>query len=96
MSLGTLSSIREVLHRELYRGVIVYNGTKKRDQWGRKRQRDRPEAKLIRLENVAKLKRQGRSLEEAIAAKPTAAYDEKWGQFVITPALFTKLVYEGV
>jgi glyoxylase-like metal-dependent hydrolase (beta-lactamase superfamily II) len=47
-------------------------------------------------ENVTKLKRQGRSLNETIDAKPTAAYDEKWGQFVITPPLFTKLVYEGV
>ena len=46
--------------------------------------------------NVKKLKQQGRSLKEAIDAKPTAAYDEKWGQFVITPTLFTKLVYEGV
>ena len=47
-------------------------------------------------ENVAALKRQGRSLEEIVAAKPTAAYDAKWGQFVIAPAFFTKLVYEGV
>jgi hypothetical protein len=47
-------------------------------------------------DNVAKLKRQGRSLEEAIAANPTAGYDAKWGQFVITPALFTRLVYKGV
>lgn len=47
-------------------------------------------------ENVAKLKRQGRSLEEAVAAKPTAAFDAEWGQFLITPALFTKLVYGGV
>jgi hypothetical protein len=47
-------------------------------------------------ENVATLKRQGRSLDEIVAAKPTAAYDEKWGNFVIGPALFTKLVYEGV
>jgi len=46
-------------------------------------------------DNVAKLKRQGRSLEEMIAAKPTAAFDAKWGQFLITPALFTRLVYEG-
>ena len=46
-------------------------------------------------DNIAKLKRQGRSLEEMIAAKPTAAYDAKWGQFVITPAFFTRLVYEG-
>ena len=47
-------------------------------------------------ENVAKLKQQGRSLNETIAAKPTAAFDAKWGQFVITPALFAQLVYEGV
>jgi glyoxylase-like metal-dependent hydrolase (beta-lactamase superfamily II) len=47
-------------------------------------------------ENVSRIKRQGRSLDEVIAAKPTAAYDAKWGQFVITPALFTRLVYEGV
>jgi hypothetical protein len=42
------------------------------------------------------LKKQGRSLDETIAAKPTAAYDAKWGQFVIDPDFFTKLVYEGV
>jgi glyoxylase-like metal-dependent hydrolase (beta-lactamase superfamily II) len=47
-------------------------------------------------ENVAKLKGQGRTLEETIAAKPTAAFDAKWGQFVIDPNLFTRLVYEGV
>jgi glyoxylase-like metal-dependent hydrolase (beta-lactamase superfamily II) len=46
--------------------------------------------------NVAKLKKEGRSLAETVAAKPTAAYDAKWGQFLITPALFTKLVYSGV
>jgi hypothetical protein len=47
-------------------------------------------------DNVAKLKRQGRSLDDTIAAKPTATFDTKWGQFLITPALFTKLVYDGV
>jgi glyoxylase-like metal-dependent hydrolase (beta-lactamase superfamily II) len=47
-------------------------------------------------DNVWRLKRQERSLDAIIAAKPTAAYDAKWGQFVITPDLFTKLVYEGV
>src|SRR5215471_13861688 len=46
--------------------------------------------------NVSKLKKQGRSLEETIAAKPTAPYDVKWGQFLITPAIFTSLVYSGV
>jgi glyoxylase-like metal-dependent hydrolase (beta-lactamase superfamily II) len=47
-------------------------------------------------DNVAKLKQQGRSLDETIAAKPTSAFDAKWGQFLITPALFTRLVYEGI
>ena len=46
--------------------------------------------------NVAKLKAQGKSLEQTIAAKPTARYDAKWGHFVIDPAFFTRLVYRGV
>lgn len=47
-------------------------------------------------DNVARLKKQEKSLDAVVAARPTAAFDEKWGQFVITPALFTELVYEGV
>jgi glyoxylase-like metal-dependent hydrolase (beta-lactamase superfamily II) len=47
-------------------------------------------------DNVAKLKKQGRSLDETLAAKPTAAFDAKWGQFVIDSTLFTRTVYEGV
>ena len=46
--------------------------------------------------NVAALKKQGRSLAETIAAKPTAAFDAKWGNFLITLAAFTGLVYAGV
>jgi hypothetical protein len=44
----------------------------------------------------AKLKKQGSSRDETVAAKPTAAFDAKWGQFVIDPGYFTRLVYEGV
>jgi glyoxylase-like metal-dependent hydrolase (beta-lactamase superfamily II) len=47
-------------------------------------------------DNVAKLKREGRSRDETVAARPTAAYDAKWGQFVIDPGFFTRLVYQGV
>ena len=47
-------------------------------------------------DNVAKLKKDGRSRDEAVAAKPTAAFDAKWGQFVIDPGFFARLVYEGV
>ena len=46
--------------------------------------------------NVARLKKQGKSLDEIIAAKPTAAYDAKWGGFVIDPVFFTRLVFRGV
>lgn len=45
---------------------------------------------------IAALKAKGHTLEEVIAAKPTAAYDAKWGNSVITPALFTTLVFRGV
>lgn len=47
-------------------------------------------------DNIARLKKQGKSLEEVIAAKPTAAYDAKFGGFLIDPAFFTRLVYAGV
>jgi glyoxylase-like metal-dependent hydrolase (beta-lactamase superfamily II) len=47
-------------------------------------------------ENVAALKKQGRSRDETVAARPTAAYDAKWGNFVIDPAFFTRLVYASV
>jgi glyoxylase-like metal-dependent hydrolase (beta-lactamase superfamily II) len=49
----------------------------------------------IRTE-VAALKRQGRTLDEIIALDPTARYDATWGKAVISPALFTTLVFRGV
>ncbi|MDB6143857.1 MAG: beta-lactamase-like protein [Pseudomonas sp.] len=47
-------------------------------------------------DNVARLKQQGQSLDQIIAAKPSAAFDEKWGNFVIKPDHFVKLVYAGL
>lgn len=47
-------------------------------------------------DNVAALKKQGKSLEEVIAAKPTARYDAVYGKFLITPDFFTRIVYEGL
>ena len=43
------SSVREVLHRDLYRGLIVWNKTQKRDAWGQKRTAQRPEEAWIRV-----------------------------------------------
>jgi hypothetical protein len=45
---------------------------------------------------VSKLKKQGNSLAETIAAKPTAPFDAVWGGGLISPAEFTELVYTGV
>ena len=47
-------------------------------------------------EKVATLKKQGKSLNEIVAAKPTAAYDDKWGGGFMSPRMFTGLVFEGV
>jgi site-specific DNA recombinase len=44
------SAIREILKRELYRGVIVWNQSQKCDRWGKKHPRRRPESEWLRVE----------------------------------------------
>jgi hypothetical protein len=39
---------------------------------------------------------QGRTLEEVIAAKPTASYDAEWGQSFQSAKTFLTWVYQGV
>lgn len=46
--------------------------------------------------NVAALKQQGKSLDEIVASKPTAAFDAKWGNFVFNGDQFTRMVYAGL
>src|SRR5580704_3751958 len=51
---------------------------------------------LVEIRNkVAALKKQGRSLPEVIAAKPSARYDAEWGNLFMTPSAFLALVYQG-
>jgi glyoxylase-like metal-dependent hydrolase (beta-lactamase superfamily II) len=47
-------------------------------------------------DKVAALKKQGRSLDEVITARPSARTDEQWGQSFMNPARFLSLVYQGV
>jgi glyoxylase-like metal-dependent hydrolase (beta-lactamase superfamily II) len=47
-------------------------------------------------DRVAELKRQGKTLDEVQAARPTADFDAKWGRSIISGELFTALVYRGV
>jgi cyclase len=45
-------------------------------------------------DRVSKLKQSGKSVDEAVAAKPTADLDAKWGKGHISSDFFVKLVYE--
>jgi glyoxylase-like metal-dependent hydrolase (beta-lactamase superfamily II) len=45
---------------------------------------------------VAALKAKGMTADQVVAARPTAAFDTRWGRSVISGALFTRLVYRGV
>jgi glyoxylase-like metal-dependent hydrolase (beta-lactamase superfamily II) len=47
-------------------------------------------------DRVAALKGEGKSFDEIVAGKPTAAYDAKWGRGFVNGEFFTKLVYKGV
>jgi glyoxylase-like metal-dependent hydrolase (beta-lactamase superfamily II) len=47
-------------------------------------------------DKVARLKKQGRTVEEVILAKPTAPYDAEWGQGFQSPKSFLGWVYQGV
>jgi len=42
-----LSSVHQVLRRELYRGAIVWNRTRKRNRWGEKARAERPEGEWL-------------------------------------------------
>ena len=44
------SSIREVLRRPLYHGVIIWNKTRKRDTWGLKKQTQRSAAEWVEVQ----------------------------------------------
>jgi glyoxylase-like metal-dependent hydrolase (beta-lactamase superfamily II) len=47
-------------------------------------------------DRVAKLKAEGKAKEAAVAAKPTAEFDAKWGQGFIKPDVFVGLVYDSL
>ena len=51
------------------------------------------DAGILARNKVGALKSKGMSEEQAIAAKPSAAYDGTWGTSIINPALFVHLVY---
>jgi hypothetical protein len=46
--------------------------------------------------NVAAPKQRGKSLDEIVAANPTAAFDAKWGNLVFSGNQFTRMVYAAL
>jgi len=55
----------------------------------------RDTVKAIR-DRVAKLKAEGKTKEAAVAAKPSAEFDAKWGQGFVKPDVFVGLVYDAL
>ena len=55
----------------------------------------RDTVKAIR-DRVAKLKAEGKTKEAAVAAKPSAEFDAKWGQGFVKPDVFVGLVYDSL
>ncbi len=47
-------------------------------------------------DSVAAMKKQGKTLEDVVAAKPTAKYDARWGAGFMNAPTFLGLVYQGV
>jgi cyclase len=51
--------------------------------------------KAIR-DRVAKLRAEGKTKEAAVAAKPSAEFDAKWGQGFVKPDVFVGIVYDSL
>ncbi len=48
---------------------------------------------IVIRDNVSRLMQEGKTMDEVIAAKPTQAFDEKWGKGFLPPDKFAGLVY---
>ena len=46
--------------------------------------------------NIGALKKAGKSIEEIVAAKPTAELDDKWGDGFLKPDIWVRIVYAGI
>ncbi|WP_332732111.1 MBL fold metallo-hydrolase [Flavihumibacter sp.] len=47
-------------------------------------------------DKVSRLKKEGRSMQEVVDAKPTSAFDATYGTFAVDGSFFTRLVYHDV
>jgi glyoxylase-like metal-dependent hydrolase (beta-lactamase superfamily II) len=90
---GIIRQINDCIHASTNRTIIVPGHGDVGDRAMLIEYRDM----LVAIrKNVATLKHRGKTLAETVAARPTAAYDAKFGHFLIDGAFFTHLVYMGV
>jgi glyoxylase-like metal-dependent hydrolase (beta-lactamase superfamily II) len=47
-------------------------------------------------DRVGRLKRLGHSVDEVIRRRPHATWDGRWGNALVTPEFFTRLIYRGI
>jgi DNA invertase Pin-like site-specific DNA recombinase len=83
------SSVREVLYREVYRGVVTWNRTQKRNRWGQKQQAARPAADWMSM-SAPSLRIVSDEQWTAAHARLSAArriYEHASGQKIGRPAL---------
>ncbi|MBD9508156.1 MBL fold metallo-hydrolase [Ensifer sp. ENS10] len=91
---GTIKAVEDILSKVTAETIVIPGHGQ---PLSKKSELDDYRTMLVDIRgNVAKLKAEGKPIDEVIAAKPTAAFDAKWGQFVISPEFFTRLVYHGV
>jgi site-specific DNA recombinase len=71
----TTSTVHAILRRDLYHGIVVWNKTKKRTQYGKVRQRPRPESEWKRA-----VREDLRIVPEDLWQRTAAARQEKEGR----------------
>jgi glyoxylase-like metal-dependent hydrolase (beta-lactamase superfamily II) len=90
---GVIRTVESILSRVTAKTLIIPGHGPVGNRSGLREFRDM----LITVrDRVAALRKQGKSVEEVVAAKPTAEFDSRWGTSLVSGALFSRLVYAGV
>jgi glyoxylase-like metal-dependent hydrolase (beta-lactamase superfamily II) len=90
---GVIRAVEAILSRVTDRALIIPGHG---PVGGKSELREFRDMLVAVRDRVAELKKQGKSIDEIVAAKPTAAFDAKWGTSLVNGTLFTRLAYAGV
>ncbi len=94
---GSLDGMIRAAERNLATGTTATIVIPGHGPVGNKAQLADSHAMLVECRHrVSELKQQGKPLEAVLAAKPTAAFDDKWATGFVKPDMFVGLIYQGV